>query len=103
MDISGDKFRSKLVLTDEPCKNSLFLARELDLEVSIYEGGILRVWIDERHTGKPNRFRLSTHDMGSILNQDLRQLNLRELIVEESEDSATFVVKEEDQIYTFQI
>jgi len=79
----------------------MFLAGELELEIVIYEGGILRMWVDEKLTGKPRRFRLSTHDLGSIINKDLRTYNLRELLTEESEESVTLELSEENQTFKF--
>jgi hypothetical protein len=45
------------------CK-SMYMKEELLIELSIYETGSLRIYITEGE----NRFRLATHDLGSILN-----------------------------------
>ena len=99
--ITSEVLKGTLVL-NELCPKSLYLARELELELRIYEGGILRVLIDEKAV-KGNRFRLSKHDLGSIINPDLRPINLRESLSEESGEQATFVVTEGEDTYTFQV
>ena len=58
--------------------------------------------IDEKAV-KGNRFRLSKHDLGSIINPDLRPINLRESLTEESDEQATFAVTEGEDTYTFQV
>ena len=99
--ITSELLKGTLVL-NELCSESLYLARELELELRIYEGGILRVLIDEKAV-KGNRFRLSKHDLGSIINPDLRPINLRESLTEESDEQATFAVTEGEDTYTFQV
>ncbi len=99
--ITSELLKGTLVL-NELCSDSLYLARELEVELRIYEGGILRLLIDEK-TVKGNRFRLSKHDLGSIVNPELRLINLRESLTEESDEQATFIVTEGEEKYTFQV
>lgn len=99
--ITSELLKGTLVL-NELCSESLYLARELEVEMQIYEGGILRVLVDEKAV-KGNRFRLSKHDLGSIVNPDLRPINLRESLTEESDEQATFSVTEGEDTYTFQV
>ena len=47
------------------CGSSLYLARELKLEMSFYEGGIMRIYIDEKSVN-PERFRVSRDIEGVI-------------------------------------
>ena len=65
----------------ETCESSLYLVSKLQLVISLYEGGILRVSIDEQQVN-PNRFRLSANEMnGAIINWDaLTQLDISSLI-----------------------
>ena len=99
--ITSELLKGTLVL-NELCSESLYLARELEVELQIYEGGILRVLVDEKAVNG-NRFRLSKHDLGSIVNHDLRPINLRESLTEESDEQATFSVTEGEDTYTFQV
>ena len=99
--ITSELLKGTLVL-NELCPESLYLARELEVELQIYEGGILRVLVDEKAV-KGNRFRLSKHDLGSIVNPDLRLINLREFLTEESDEQVTIAVTESEDTYTFQV
>lgn len=52
------------------CSESLFLATKLELEIKLYQEGILRVFVDEKEGPNPNRFRISDHDFGTIIEID---------------------------------
>jgi hypothetical protein len=58
--------------------------------------------VDEKAV-KGNRFRLSKHDLGSIVNPDLRHINLLEYLTEESDEQVTFAVTEGEDTFTFQV
>lgn len=61
--------RAELRLDSRYCPESMYLAKELQLEIAFYEQGIMRMYITEDKV-VPRRFRLTSHDLGSILTSE---------------------------------
>ena len=60
------------------CGKSLYIADHLYLELSLFEGGIMRLVIDEKDVS-PERFRVSDHDMGAVIQEIIPVHDLKEI------------------------
>ena len=64
------------------------MASILKLEMRVYQGGILRVVIDEKYVN-PSRFRLSEHDLGAVIQDE----SVLKPVMERLEDITSFSAK----------